>query len=210
MGTNLFSYIVFNCPGLVDHKTIKLSDVDLEFIATKAAGAHFKTKTNPDRQLIRYQFMEIFVRLALDKYLKTGICRTYDEAIIKMFSENVIPYLKRFDSQEFRLTKLYRESCDKVLRKHMQILKDIYRKAASVDANPGEDYFMSMNEFVNLVALSGVVDDGFSTREIGTIFNLSMMSQVDEIHSDRHCQMTFLEFVEAVCRVADRVIVAPG
>jgi hypothetical protein len=106
--------------------------------------------------------------------------------------------------------KLYRESCDKILRKHMVTLKDIYRKAASVDALPGEDFFMSINEFSQLVTLSGVVDDNFSSREIGTIFNLSMMTQVDEIHSERHCQMTFLEFVEALCRTADRVIVAPG
>jgi NLR family CARD domain-containing protein 3 len=98
IGTNLFSYICFNCPGMVDHKSIKISDIDLEFIATKAAGQHFKTKTNPDRQLIRYQFLEIFVRLALDKYYKTGVCRAYDDAIIKMFDENLLPYLKRFDS----------------------------------------------------------------------------------------------------------------
>lgn len=150
------------------------------------------------------------MRLALDKYYKTGTCATFSDAIVKFFDENLLPYLKRFDSQEFRLTKLYRESCDKVLRKHMPVLKDIYRKAAAGDALPGEDSFMSINEFIQMVVLSGVVDDNFSAREIGTIFNLSMMTQVDEIHSERHCQMTFLEFVEAVCRTADRVIVVPG
>lgn len=74
------------------------------------------------------------------------------------------------------MTKLYRESCDKTLRKYMSTLKDIYKKAAALDATPGEDYFMSLNEFIELVTASGVVDDNFSNREIGTVFNLSMMT----------------------------------
>lgn len=66
---------------------------------------------------------------------------------------------------------------------------------------------MSLNEFIDLVTSSGVVDDNFGAREIGTIFNLSMMTQVDEIKKERHCRMSFVEFLEAMCRVADRVIV---
>ena len=35
---------------------------------------------------------------------------------------------------------------------------------------------MSMNEFIDLVTRSGVVDDTFGAREIGVIYNLSMMT----------------------------------
>jgi hypothetical protein len=45
-----------------------------------------------------------------------------------------------------------------------------------------------------------------TVREIGPLFNLSIMTQVDEINSDRHCQMYFIEFIEGICRVADKVI----
>ena len=65
---------------------------------------------------------------------------------------------------------------------------------------------MSLAEFINLVTISGVVDDNFGAREIGTIFNLSMMTQVDEIKKERHCRMNFSEYLEAIARVADRVI----
>lgn len=71
IGTNVFSDTVFNCKGLVDYTTLKQSDVDLEFIATKASGMNIKWDTNPERQLIRYQFLEIFVRLAISKYYKS-------------------------------------------------------------------------------------------------------------------------------------------
>ncbi len=40
---------------------------------------------------------------------------------------------------------------------------------------------MCMGEFIDLVTTSGIIDDNFGAREIGTIFNLSMMTQVDEI-----------------------------
>jgi hypothetical protein len=129
-----------------------------------------------------------------------------DESIIKIFEENVMPYLRKFDLQEFRTSKLYVETCDKVLRKHMQTLKDIYTKAARIDSGPSEDCYMSISEFIDLVTFSGVVDENFTNKEIGSMFNLSMMTQVDEVYDDRHLQMSFLEFVEAFCRVADKVI----
>lgn len=60
---------------MVDQKSLKLSDVGLEFITTKAASSHIRTRLNPERQLIRYQFMEILVRLAIAKYIKTKILK---------------------------------------------------------------------------------------------------------------------------------------
>ena len=60
-----------NCKGLLDYQTLKHSDIDLEFIAEKASGHAIAWPTNPERQLIRYQFMEICVRLAIAKYYKS-------------------------------------------------------------------------------------------------------------------------------------------
>jgi hypothetical protein len=193
---------------MVDGKLLKLADIGLEFITTKASSNHIKGKTNPDRQLIRFQFLEIFVRLGLSKFYKTKVCATMDDAIIKMMEEHVMPYLVKFDSNLFRLNKLYKETCDNVLKSHLQTLKDIYKKASSIDALPNEDCVMSIGEFTKLIMTTIQNDDALNmnTREIGTLFNLSMMSQVDEIFSERHCQMSFIEFVEAICRVADRVI----
>jgi hypothetical protein len=47
IGTNVFSDIIVNCEGLVDGKYLKLSDVDLDFVATKAS--YKRSKNNPDR-----------------------------------------------------------------------------------------------------------------------------------------------------------------
>lgn len=45
---------------------------------------------------------------------------------------------------------------------------------------------MSISEFIDLITFSGVVDENFTNKEIGSMFNLSMMTQVDEIYADRH------------------------
>jgi hypothetical protein len=58
-------------PGMVDQVTLKLSDLDLEFIATNSASTVI-SKYNPERALVRHNWLEIFVRLCQTKYLKNG------------------------------------------------------------------------------------------------------------------------------------------
>lgn len=57
-------------PGMVDNATLKLADLDLEFIASNAGG--MQSKLNPERALIRHNWLEIFVRLCQTKYVKNG------------------------------------------------------------------------------------------------------------------------------------------
>lgn len=65
---------------------------------------------------------------------------------------------------------------------------------------------LRLNKLIDLITESGVVNDSFGAKEIGVIYNLSMMTQVDEIHSTRHMDMRFIEFVEALARVADKAV----
>lgn len=52
---------------------------------------------------------------------------------------------------------------------------------------------------------AGVLNDKFSVNQVTSLWNLSMMTQVDEISNERHLQMNFIEFIEAICRVADKL-----
>lgn len=70
IGQNAFNEII-NATDICDNKKLKLADIDFEFIVTKAGKK--KIALNPERWLIRYQFMEIFVRLAIHKYFKQKI-----------------------------------------------------------------------------------------------------------------------------------------
>lgn len=50
-----------------------------------------------------------------------------------------------------------------------------------------------------------MVNDDFGQREIGTLYNLSMMLRVDEIDKDKHMNMTYVEFLEGIGRLAERL-----
>ena len=92
---NIFNDIIYNL-NVIDYRTLKSTDVDLTFIATNASGQIYKTRMNPERQLIRFQFLEIMVRLAIEKYFKSNVCKTFDQSVTKFFEENALPYLKNY------------------------------------------------------------------------------------------------------------------
>ena len=82
IGQNSFQEIA-NKTEMVDNENLKLSDMDLEFISTNAG---IKNKPlNPDRQLVRYQLMEIFSRLGIQKYFKSKTTDHISEAIKMLF-----------------------------------------------------------------------------------------------------------------------------
>lgn len=62
MGQNTFQDLVNGCQ-LIDGESLKLSDIDLEFISTNAGLKN--QQLNPDRALIRYQIMEVLVRISI-------------------------------------------------------------------------------------------------------------------------------------------------
>ena len=47
IGSNVYSDIISNCEGFVDNVTFKISDLDLEFVATNAGVKN--NPRNPDR-----------------------------------------------------------------------------------------------------------------------------------------------------------------
>ncbi len=63
-----------NNTTIIDRELISNNEVDLEFITTNAGVKNLKN--NPDRALVRFQLLEIFVRLAIQKYYKTKVVNT--------------------------------------------------------------------------------------------------------------------------------------
>ena len=110
IGTNMFGDIINNLENdLVDYKSLKLSDIDLEFISTKA-GIKEKHEFLPERQLVRFQFLELLVRIAIVKYYKSKIIKTFSKGIITCFERHFCTYFSSFDSRSWRLEKLWTEN----------------------------------------------------------------------------------------------------
>ena len=68
---NSYTDFFVNKTGIVDNKTLKLPDVDRSFIATNYMDK--KIPLNPSTALVRFEFLEMIVRLAQDKYVHSNI-----------------------------------------------------------------------------------------------------------------------------------------
>jgi hypothetical protein len=95
---------------------------------------------------------------------------------MKTFKDHILPYLNTYNSNDFRWTKLYNEPCDLALKRNLKNIKEIYAKHSGKEALPSEAKFMCMTEFIDLITISGVIDETFGAREVGLTFGLSMMT----------------------------------
>lgn len=113
--------------GLVDNKATKLADIDFEFIATNAGGK--SSKRNPERMLVRHNWIEIFVRLATNRYLKVlKTASTPSQAMQMMLDEFLIPYFSKFTSDTWRKNVLYVEEVDLAFKHGLDTIKKAYKQ----------------------------------------------------------------------------------
>ncbi|OMJ92670.1 hypothetical protein SteCoe_4548 [Stentor coeruleus] len=61
---------------------------------------------------------------------------------------------------------------------------------------------MSIEEFRQLCYDANLVPKDLPIREIDLCFSQAMMMQADEINQKKHVEMSFVEFIEAICRVS--------
>jgi NLR family CARD domain-containing protein 3 len=64
---------------------------------------------------------------------------------------------------------------------------------------------MSLDEFQEIFKQADLMTESIVEKDLKSAFCISMMTQVDELNSDRIFQMSVLEFMEALARVADKL-----
>ena len=182
---------------------ISITETDTLFFTTNKREK--ATNLNPGNALIRYQFVEIMLRLAL-KYVKKN-----DQAeSIKEFGTEVLEKsLKTGKAQDFRFERYWNEHWDNVYRFHLDLLKEVYNNYSGAITKPGEERFMSPGEFERIFIASNLFNPSFANRDVYVCFNMAMQSRVDEHTSDAHLKMSFVEFMEALARAAELISLAP-
>ena len=93
--------------GLIDfgrfcHKTYFYDkQLNSQIVDTLFVAVNFEDNSNgydgddnPDKLLCRYEFLEILIRIAAEKYIKTKKCTTYTEAFKAILNDFVYPYYK--------------------------------------------------------------------------------------------------------------------
>lgn len=81
---------------------------------------------NPDKELIRFEFMELLVRIANVKFRQPGIVATYAEAMEMFIEKNIIPGSNHYEWQGFREETLYTVEVNDVFYANTENLKKVY------------------------------------------------------------------------------------
>ncbi len=64
---------------------------------------------------------------------------------------------------------------------------------------------MCLDELSDICKHANLYDENFVERDMMYAFNIGMMTQIDELSSDRTFKMSFVEFLEAFSRMAEKL-----
>ena len=205
---NSLSEFVYKCPNLCD-KSYGINNVYLQQRVvvgnlTDKEDRKKKNKNISDNNIIRHQFMNLLVKTAKDKYI-TVLKKTnfLIEAVKMAFEEHFEPALKGYEYHSWRKERYYNEEVDNFMKAFLPLLDALYLSWAKQKGPTKKDTWMDLDEFNSLV--QNIVDiNEYPIRDNPYIFNQSIKLQVEEIYSDKHLNMMFPEFLEALCRTIDR------
>ena len=110
--------------GLFENKLLSLSSLDIEY--EKVNFTKEKEEINNKNWLVRYEFMEMMLRIAGEMYLKTDKVKTWHEAIQMFYDNNAVKYFKKFNTaQPWREEKLWFEQQDYIFKRHKTIIDNV-------------------------------------------------------------------------------------
>ena len=176
---------------ILDH-TVPTATVDRMFIAAKVAAPAAISQN----ALVRFEFLEVLVRIANAKYKETGRAETFNEAL-NMLLDSIWTNYPMKQWQEFRERYLWCNTIDNVYKTNAAALQDIHNKLfPRYGANGCSDCVaLIANETPAL---------GLSAKDVAFCFGMSKMTVKDEVGSQSEYQkLRFVEFLEFLARVAD-------
>ena len=145
--------------------------------------------------MTRYEFMEMIVRVAQDRYKATKVCRTLCDAITKTLETLIYPHAKHMDGEHFRRYYCYNIKTNEILKKNETKIRYLYESFT----NPKKKH-VTMPEcqaFVRKVNLN------ISEMMVGALYAESMMTIIDTIRDlQRPNYMKYVEFIVFLCRIS--------
>jgi hypothetical protein len=148
--------------------------------------------------------MEIMVRVAGSVWMSKENSNNWTDVTKNLFEDYGNIFFQQFVyAQPWRDTCLWCEENDYIMKQHKLIIDNVYHKYSGAKTLPGKKKFMSLAELKQLIEHSEIVRD-IPERDVSIAFNCSMMTQVDELTSERIFEMSFTEFIELIGRLADK------
>ena len=152
--------------------------------------------------------MMLLVKIAKDKYFRTKQIPSVVEAVDYSFEHHYDFYLNQFKNNKWREERYYNEEVDNILKSHIPIFDALFYSYAPQQIMGRKDSFwLTLDGFTNLC--NNLMDSDFPVKELPILFSLSLRLTTNEIDSDKHYNMVFPEFLEAICRFIDKLSPIP-
>ena len=210
IGQNQITEFVSSCPDLLD-KNYLINDVLVKVTEVKSNAIdkqdRKKNQNIPDN-IIRHQFMMLLVKIAKDKYFRTKQIPSVVEAVDYSFEHHYDFYLSQFKNNRGREERYYNEEVDNILKAFIPIFDALFYSYAPQQIMGRKDSFwLTLDGFTNLC--NNLMDSDFPVKELPVLFSLSIRLTTNEIDSDKHYNMIFPEFLEAISRFIDKLSPIP-
>lgn len=149
--------------------------------------------------IVRHEWLEVLLRLA--RVLSPDKTKTpLPLALKELLTQHIIKFGHCEDPQAFRLGMLHTPENEKIFLDQLLHLKSVFRHS-SERKDGHSPYYMSLERYVALVKEYLVTHD-HEIRSALQSFCCSNRLVRDEIHSRRHEQLNFWEFIQALGRLA--------
>ena len=213
MQLNSFAQFTDDCK-IPDQESEKCKRSDLDTLFIVANFEEDKTselsKFNDDNSLMRFEFMEILIRMGVAKYGLGQLTEDPAEAFQELLDRNVFMYLGSeaiVKANDFRSKRLYNEETDHFLRTKKAVLQAMYSRYRLKPLSGGRRYkalridgWLKLIEDCDLLTINVF----FTINQAKYAFMFGRMIVVDELKDEnRWRQLTFVDFLDALGRVAD-------
>ena len=109
---------------ILDNNYIVLALLDLLLVSTCVSTNVYVNSAEKDLQ--RYEFLEMIVRLANQRYKDLGFAQTTVEGIDRVLNELIYPHAMRTDGEHFRRYYCYNVKTNEILKKNEPLLRRTY------------------------------------------------------------------------------------
>ena len=127
----------------------------------------------------------------------------YGEAVQEFLELKVKPVYRLMKAQDYRDKIYWNEYTDNLFIFHSRLFEEIYQTYSGSQVRPGEENFMHVSEFEKIFIDAKLQNPRFTNKDINFWYMQSIQAQIDETKSWRHLQMSYIEFLEAIARMAD-------
>lgn len=166
--------------GTEEPKTLSKQITDIIFVRANwerdETGKFIQDETNPDHEMLLYEFLHSLIRVAAEVYQKD--CKRHADRTRKFIKEDVLPKASKVNIEGFR-KKMKSKSLKKVFLHHQFRLDTLYKFYAGLDS-VGNRNTMSLQEFSQFCIDAKLFSEFFTEDKAVQVFIASQASAAAE------------------------------